>query len=179
MRFYICVNHEGRVYKFVWINEDSKGIYLGMYGSFRGTHFSYHANGTRHVKLHGSQTPQLESEDRSTPINQIQTHQQIAFEVLDLSNWTPSTLGSEYQKEDRASSAAIFLDRAIFSDKTLAIDAYIFNRAKEQEFVDYVYSAAYNSKYQVLMCSIFVMRKFPEHKVGVLILSGQGVITRQ
>ena len=177
MCFYICVNHEGRVYKFVWVNEDSKGIYLGMYGSFQGAHFSYHSDGTRHLKLPSSRVPQLQHS--RTPINQVRTHQQIAFQVLDLSNWTPSTLGSEYEKEDRASSAAIFLDRAIFSDRTLAIDAYIFNRAQEQEFVDFVYLAAYNGKYQVLMCSIFALRNFPEHKIGVLILNGEGVINRQ
>lgn len=179
MRFYICVNHEGRVYKFVWVNEDSKGIYLGMYGSFQGTHFSYHADGTRHLKLHGSPAPQLESKGRSTPINQIQTHQQMGFQVLDLSHWTPSTVGSEYVKEDHASSAAVFLEEAVFSDRTLAIDAYIFNQAKEQEFVHFVYSAAYNGKYQVLMCSIFALRNFPEPKIGVLILSGEGVVKRQ
>ena len=177
MRFYICVNHEDRIYKFVWVNEDSQGVYLGMYGSFQGTHFSYHADGTKHFKLY---TPSVPSQGfKGTPINQIETRQQMLFEVLDLSSWTPTDMGSEYEKEDRASSAAIFLDRAIFSDRTLAIDAYIFNRAQEQEYVNFVYSAAYNGKYKVLMCSIFALGHFLQHKVGVLFLSGQGVINRQ
>jgi hypothetical protein len=174
MRSYICISHEGTPFKLVWVNEDSKGVYLGLYGSVQGTHFSYHADGTKHFKLPDSPTPQ--QQHKGIPISSIDPFQQIIFQAIPLLPSTMYIAGHVYQKEDQASSTAVFLDGSIFTDKTLAIDAHLINRTKEQDFIKFVYSRPDKDIYKVIACNVFTLTNFLTHKIGIIILSGEGVI---
>jgi hypothetical protein len=63
MRAFICTNLGKKLYKIVWINEDSAGVYVGLYGKEGGTHFSYHVDGTKHFKRASDmKTPLLQSQ---------------------------------------------------------------------------------------------------------------------
>jgi hypothetical protein len=174
MRSYICISHEGTPFKLVWVNEDSKGVYLGLYGAVQGTHFSYHIDGTKHFKFPDSPNPQ--QQHQGTPISSIQSFQQIAFQAFQLIPSTMYIAGHIYQKEDQASSIAVFLDGSLFADKTLAIDAYLINRAKELDFIKFLYSRSTEDIYKIIACNVFALTNFSTHKIGLVILSGVGVV---
>ena len=174
MRSYICIIHKGTPFKLVWVNEDSKGVYLGIYGAVEGTHFSYHADGTMHFKYTELSIPK--QRHQGTPIRSINTFQQIVFQAFPLIPSTMYIAGHVYQKEDQRTSVAVFLDGFIFADNTLAIDTYLINRAKEPDFIKFVYSRPTQDKYKIIACNVFSLTNFSTHKIGLVILSGEGVV---
>ena len=174
MRSYVCVSYREKYYKLVWVNEDSKGVYLGMYGFVQGTHFSYHRDGTKHFRVYNSPVPQLQH--KGTPIEDIELFQQITFQVIPLHETNITITGFEYQKEDQSSSTSVFLDEEIFREKTLAIDSYLINRTKEPDFVKFLYSYPMREKYKIVACNIHELTNFPKHKIALVILSGEGVV---
>jgi len=171
MRSYICINHERTPYKLVWANEDSKGVYLGFYGAAQGIHYSYHVDGAKHFELPGSVAPEQQS--KGTPINDIDPFQQIAFQTYQLIPTTMYIVGNVYEKEDQASSAAVFLNESIFAENVLAIDAYVINRAKEADFIKFLYAKRpIEYRHKIIACNLFTLSNFPTHKIGLVILSG-------
>jgi hypothetical protein len=137
-------------------------------------HFSYHTDGTKHFKLPDSPTPQ--QQHKGIPISSIDPFQQIVFQAFPLLPSTMYIAGHVYQKEDQESSTAVFLDGSIFTGMTLAIDAHLINRKKELDFIKFVYSRPYENRYKIIACNIFALTNFPTHKIGLVILSGEGVI---
>lgn len=171
MRTCICVNYEGRAYKLVWINEDSKGIYLGWYGAVAGMHVSYHSDGSKHFRQPDSSIPHPPHD--GTAIADIDRFVQVGFQAIPLYQDMLSIAGFEYRQEDKKSSNVIILPHSQFAGGTLALDAYILHREKEAEFVDFAFSRQSGLPYDFVALHLFSLFYFPNHKVGLVILSGK------
>jgi hypothetical protein len=166
MRVCICVGHESKFYKLVWVNEDSKGVYIGMYGEASGTHFSYHANGKRHWRTNDHSFSQ-ELPD-FTPIEKIVDFiQSIQSQTGVISTDALLHMGTEYEKEDPESSVAIFLNSDILGDN-LMVQSYLFHRDREPDFAKFLQTEYYKD-FRILACNIFALTNFPKHKVALVI----------
>ncbi len=177
MRSFICLNRGGRPYKLAWFNEDSKGVYIGMYGAVAGFHFSYHSDGTRHSK--GALFPEPILQHNAIPIAKIETFQQVVFQLTPLSDEIIAITGFEHTKEDDKASTAMFLDEAAFPENTLAVDAYLVNRTCERDFLDFLFRRFPDDQYSLVSLVVQALEFFPKHKLGLALLTGKGVIPQQ
>jgi hypothetical protein len=167
MRVVIRVGHEDKFYSLVCINEDSKGVYVVMYGAASGMHFSYHADGKKWFKkANGEIFQELGS---STPIDEISFVQGIQSQSGVISTDALQRMGTVYQKEDPESSSAIFLNSDILGDN-LMVHSYILNREKEPDFAKFLQKEEYAKGFRILACNIFALDNFPNHKVALVIL---------
>jgi hypothetical protein len=84
VRIALCVRYQQQVFRLVWINESTNGIYVGVLGAHHDSHVSYHQDGTRHVKL-GSEYHNRFSD---TPITSHKDVKQLDHFSLPLTkNW--------------------------------------------------------------------------------------------
>ena len=168
MRVVIRVGHEDKFYSLVCINEDSKGVYIVMYGAARGMHFSYHADGKRWFKNANGEIISPELGD-FTPINEIDSIKAIQSQTAVTSTDALMHMGTEYQKEDPESSVAVFLNSDILGDN-LALHSYILNRDRELDFTGFLQKQDFADVYRILACNIFALENFPNHKIALVIL---------
>jgi hypothetical protein len=167
MRIFICVNDEGKFYKIAWANESSRGIYLGMYGAASGTHFTYHADGVRHIRTVDSSIRQ--EQGKGTPISDITAVQQVHFQVFATSSDAIKSMASEYIKQDPKSSVSIFLNNDILGDN-LAFSSFILHRDSELDFSNILHREPCGNFYRILSCNVFALTHFPDHKLALMIL---------
>ena len=170
-RLFICVNYQGKPYKLIWFNEDSTGVYIGLYGLVQGVHFSYHQDGIKHFKIPDSK--EYLQEHQGLPIAQITDFAQITFQAIPLYPQMMAITGNEYRQDDKNSTNAIFIEGSIFSEGMIGLSSYLINRKSEQIFVDYLYSDTFQPHYEILVCNIFALNFFPQHKLGLIILKGK------
>jgi len=176
MRFYICVSFDEKRYKLVWVNEDPKGVYIGMYKPGKGSHYSYHKDGRRHHKTHGSEKPEFPHD--AIPIEEITSFRQIIHQAFRLSDESLHGLGLEYQKEDQKSSSVVFLDAVILRDKALALDTYLLHHTRENQFLKVIFDLYKKEKYKILVCNIHKLEHFPRQKLAVVLMSAEGVFEK-
>lgn len=174
MRCYVCISHDGIPYKLVWFNEDSKGVYVGLYGAVAGLHLSYHADGAKHFRQPGSPVPI--QQHAGTRIEDIQAFEQVCFQAHPLSPSTLYIAGHIYTREDRASPVAVFLDGELFTGEVLGVDVYILRRTSELDFVGHLYSHYHSAPYRIVACNVFALEHFPAHKLAAVLLTGDGVL---
>jgi len=167
MRVVIRVGHEGKYHSLACINEDSKGVYLVLYGGISGMHFSYHADGKRWLRNKKHETIQEFTD--SIPIEKIVSIQPFWSPTQVISSDALMDLGTEYQKDDPESSVAIFLNSDILGDN-LAIHSYILNREKEADFAKFLQKEDYARDFIILACNIIELINFPRHKIALVIL---------
>ena len=167
MRVVIRVGHEDKFYSLVCINEDSKGIYLILYGGVSGMHFSYHADGKMSLRTANHETLQKFAD--FPPIREIECFQLFLPQTQAISADALMHMGTEYKKDDAKSTTAIFLNSDILGDN-LSVHSYILNRDKEQDFAAFLQRQDYANVFRILACNIFTLDKFPDHKVALVIL---------
>jgi hypothetical protein len=107
MRSNICLNYEGKIHKLIWFNEDKSGVYVGWYGTVSGSHFSYHADGTKHFII--TLISSTINEHIGTPIDAIDPFEQISFQAIPMYSKMMGIIGTEYKKEDSKSSQTFIL----------------------------------------------------------------------
>ena len=166
-RLFICINYQGKPYKLMWFNEDAKGVYIGHYGMVQGAHFSYHQDGIKHFKIPNSK--EYLQEHQGLPIAQITDFAQIGFHAIPLYPQMMAITGNEYRHDDKYSTNAIFIEGSIFSEDMIGLSSFLINRKSEQVFVDYLYSNTFQPHYEILVCNIFTLNFFPQHKLGLII----------
>ena len=162
MRIAICVRHQASIYRLVWLNEDKGGIYLG---AREDSHVSYHADGTRHVKMG------IEYHNRFTdaPIASFTGFKQLDHFALSLTKewFNPKTL----YPGDRRTESSILVDESLLSGKdSLALDTWLTDRSSEQELLATI-------AHHVLPLAGFVvvsefgssLEHFPEHKLFLIL----------
>lgn len=136
MKFRICVNSQDRIYKFIWINEDNGGVYIGYYGEIAETHISYHSDGTCHTKLKGKSEPINQS--KRCPINKINPYIQISFHATSLENDAMKRLGSEHSV-DKSQTNELFINSDIFPcHRQVHFDSYLVLVEQEKQFIDMI-----------------------------------------
>jgi hypothetical protein len=167
MRVVIRVGNEGKYYSLACINEDSKGVYLVLYGDLYGMHFTYHADGKRWLRTREHET--IQEFGDSTPIEKIDSILNLYSPTNVISSDALKSMGTEYQKEDPKSSVAIFLNGDILGDN-LALHSYILNRDRERDFAGFLQKQDFAYVFRILACNIFALDNFPNHKIALVIL---------
>lgn len=168
MQTCVCTNYKDKIYKIVWVHDDAQGVYIGMFGQLAGSHFSYHIDGNRWFKIGRERV----NEHRTIPIEEINSFNQITFQTLPLNDTNIKITAFEY-RPDNKSTSEIFLENLTFSSKNqISLDSYLVRVGKESDFVKFVYAyPKINHKYDLVGCYLIKLDKFPNHKVGILLLS--------
>ena len=111
MQTYICVLYESVPYKLIWCNEDRTGVYIGWYGSISGAHFSYHADGTSHLKR--ANRKRMGPSLPMPSIAQIHQAENLVSHAIDLDLTSIKLRGSEFRAEEK-STCGLFLYPGVF-----------------------------------------------------------------
>jgi hypothetical protein len=120
MRIALCVRYHQQVFRLVWINESTNGIYVGVLGAKQDNHVSYHQDGTRHVKL-GSEYRNRFSE---TPITSHKDVKQLYHFSLPI---TKDLFNSKttYTGDEKTESLVLLDERLLYDKDTLALDVWL------------------------------------------------------
>ncbi len=169
MRANICVFYHHTAYKIVWVNEDARGVYIGFFGVFRGSHLSYHRDGTRHWKWAPSKATVLETStmtpDKMCPIHEIRKPAHLITNVIPVSESNVSAAASLY-KPDAAGTTGVFLSaQALLGEQQLSVDSYLVHQSHEEDAVKLLWSQDNDSPAPSLLTfDSFRLDEFPEHR---------------
>jgi hypothetical protein len=160
----ICIRDGGSTFKLAWLHEDQKGVYSGLFGKGKGTHFSYHADGQIHAK---SQRKKL-LPVRDVPIADIKGIKQI-----------PWTTGIPFGSLDRVSDSFaknnkvihLFIsDPSNFSNYThLGINQFLLDNSIDDASFE-TYCRMFSRVAGTLLGFLTrPLHHFPKHKLAVVV----------
>jgi hypothetical protein len=163
MRIALCVRYQQQLFRLVWINESTNGIYVGMLGAQHDSHVSYHQDGTRHVKL-GSEYHNRFSD---TPIRSHKDVKQLDHFSLPLTkNWFNSN--TAYTGDEKTESLVLLDERLLYDKDTLALDVWLLDRASELKMLDTVARViAVDPCFQIVAELVSALDNFPQHKIAL------------
>jgi hypothetical protein len=169
MRISVALSMGCTIYRVAWLNEDTKGVYVGMYGSMRGSHFSYHRDGTCHFKRHDKRQTILQHVKQ--PIQDIRRHIQVLNQSIPLNDSNMFIVGQSYTTTAK-DEAEIFVDGSTAITGSISLDVSLFHRENTADYVRLVYGPndLANSRKLIAML-IRHLQNFPEHRVGIVLSS--------
>jgi len=169
MRISIALSMGYSVYRVAWLNEDAKGVYVGMYGAVSGSHFSYHRDGTCHFKLHDNRRTQTTFQHAKLPIQDIRQHIQVLNQCIRLNDSDMFIIGHSYATTEK-DEAEIFIDGSTAISGSISLDVSLFRRENTADYVRFVYGPNDLANSQKLIAMLIRhLQYFPEHRVGLVL----------
>lgn len=163
----LCVRHESGIYRLVWLNESSAGIYIGVLGSDEDSHMSYHSDGTRHTKIgsdyHGGVS--------DTPIADHTGIRHLGHFSLSLTkNWFNSK--TIYSGDEKTASIMLIDESLLTGKDTLAMDVWITDRASEQNLLTTTGNSRFD-KFTPVSEFLSALEYFPDQKIAISLHSAR------
>lgn len=167
MRISVALSMGCTVYRVAWLNEDAKGVYVGMYGAMRGSHFSYHLDGTCHAKLHGKRKAILQHSRQ--PIRDIRRHVQVINESIPINDSNMFVIGQSYATTEK-DEAEIFINGSTAMPGSVSLDVNLFHRENTADYVRLVYGPNDLANSQKLIAVLIRhLQNFLEYRVGLVL----------
>ena len=167
-RVCLCLKLKGRLLKFAWVNEDAIGVYVGVYGTNAGMHFSYHVDGKTHFK--GPKKQLLFPPTDKRPIEAISETEQLTIMAVPLQyeeaiGKTADAFGGD------GNGIVVFISVAEeIESATLNVSEYIIHRSAEATFADRLIKAFSGLPTSKLVGFVTVpLVNFPAHKVALVV----------
>jgi hypothetical protein len=171
MRAVIISEIEGVFKKIVWIEECRGGVYVGLYGKANKIHYSYHQDGSVHVKYGSRYLPMY----KTTAINDIQKFISITGYGITLEK------GYEFATEDyiknKKSNSVIYINPKIIKrQKIINIIPCIVRNGFEKACINH-YHKSYQGKeaqtFELINANFFKLEKFQGFLVGIILSGGK------
>lgn len=169
MRTALCFRRDSSIYRLVWLNENSNGIYLGFLGGQQEFHISYHQDGTRHDKL----DTEYHNRFSDVPISSHVGVKQICHSSLSMTReWFSAATA---YAGDEKTETLILLDERLFHERdTLALDVWLLDRASEPLLFSMIgRTIASDKKFHVIGEVIMALDAFPNHKLALTLRSAR------
>lgn len=163
MRISLCFRRDDQIYRLVWLNESTNGIYLGVLGGREEFHVSYHQDGTRHAKLDS------EYHNRFSDVP-IASHTGVRqLDHLSLAMTKEWFSAATVYDGDEKTETLVLLDEGLFRKRdTLALDVWLLDRASEPELFSMVGRIlAADKTFQVIAEAVVALDHFPSHKIAL------------
>lgn len=163
MRLSLCFRREARVHRIIWVNESSRGLYLGVLGGMKDSHVSYHGDGKRHARMGSG----LCNEQEDVPIADWRGVRQLQHVSLSISkDWFHA--GNEYVKDTASDVAIILDDRPFVPLARCAMDFWLLDRASEPEYFALVERGrSAENAIRPLVELVVPLEHFPNHKIAI------------
>jgi len=171
MRAVIISEIESSFKKLVWVEECRGGIYFGFYGKARGIHYSYHQDGTVHIKQGSNYLPMY----KISAINDIDKFVSITNYGITLEKGYEFAMSDYLKSKD--STAIIYINPEIIKRKRiLNINAYIVRKGAEKDCI-YGLQKSYQSltgqSFEVLNANFFKLDIFKNFLAGIILCGGK------
>ncbi len=171
MRAVILSEIDGALKKLVWVEECKGGIYMGFYGSANKMHFSYHQDGTVHMKSGSQYLPMY----KTTPIQDIKNFVSLHNYGITLEKGYEFA-ASDYKNSKGANSVIYINPDIIRRKRILNIVSYIIQKNKEEECLRCLKESYINSKdgqtFEVISANFFKLDRFCNYLVGIMLVGG-------
>ena len=179
MRAIICTDYSGHLRKLIWLTENKTGISAGICERDTDPHATYHVDGTYHYKLmHHGLTVKLSPPEQKVPLASITAKEQLLGTAAFYADDTMSRLPL-FTPDGRADTMVI-LGQSVFSNiHCAAFNSYILHRNHELAFLSDAYSSYENASFMMVAVNVFGLEFFPDHKVGMIVYKGRGIIDQQ
>jgi len=157
--------------KLVWIEECKGGVYLGFCGKAKDLHYSYHKDGTVHIK-HGCHYLHLY---KTEAINNIKSFVRITSYGITLEK------GYEFATSDyvrgKDSDFIIYINPEIIKrGKILQIDSFIVRKGREKDCINSLkpsYNSIKEQSFEVINASFLNLDKFRGFLIGIMLQGGK------
>jgi hypothetical protein len=165
LRTSLCFRRAGRLHRLVWFNESGGGIYFGFLGGLQENHHSYHADGTRHLKMGGQYVPH----GKDVPLVDVRGVLQLGHASLSLSEtWFSDS--TAYAGDNQTETVVVIDDGHFEEGGRCGLDVWLLDRASEAEL--YARLAAQASAVQdskVIADVVSSLDSYRGHKIALTV----------
>lgn len=168
MRIALCFRRAGQVYRLVWVNEDSGGIYFGYLGAQNDAHWSYHRDGRSHTKLGSAYVNQSDE----IPIEDWQGVRQLGNTYMPLTdNWFSAA--TEYSGDGKTETVLIVDEKSFSEGRFCSLDMWLIDRDSEADLFELVgRHMSFEPRYTIVAEVVASLDFFPNHKIALTLRAG-------
>lgn len=171
MRAVVISEIDGVFKKLVWVEECRGGIYMGFYGAANKLHYSYHQDGTVHIKQGSNYLPMY----KTKPINDIKKFTSITLYGITLEKGYEFAT-SDYIKSKDANTVIYINPGIIKRQKILNVIPYIVRKGAEKDCIYHLhktYQSMEGQSFEVLNANFFKLDEFQDFLIGIILCGGK------
>lgn len=167
MRVVIISEIEDSFKKLAQVTEHTGGIYFFFYGKAQGMHYSYHRDGTVHIKQGSHYVPLY----KRPAINDIKKFVSITNDGITLEKGYEFAMSDYLKSKD--STAIIYINPEIIKrTRILSIYPYIVRKGVEKTCIRELQKSL-GQRFEVLNANFFKLNIFKSFLAGIILCGGK------
>jgi len=168
MRSFVCFSSSKDTHRVLWASESKSGLYVGLFNGSVDTHYSYHQDGTRHLRIARSHHQRW----KDAPLSSHSGVKQLMHGHIPISQ-------AETERRPKHSSAAredlILVQDTQFSGfSSMAVDVWLADSRNEPSLRQISETAHLRSGYVVVSSRTWDLDCFPNLKFTIAVWAATG-----